>query len=167
MTDEPKILRPDASALKPDSLNLRKPAPRKGAKKAAKRKAKAKPEDGAPRHAGGRPTIKPEPPRTAHQERLAAIVEETEAERDAAARAYRTDPTVKAELLLLRSDMGLASAWGAYCRATGNLTQGTKFLEIVATFAGRIAALRELLATDLLAEIEARNKREDALSQRQ
>lgn len=111
----------------------------------------------------GRPRA-PRPPRNEHQAALAVAVETAEAERDAAATAYRATPTVAAELALLQAEMSAASAWGAYCRAQGNMTHGLRFGDVTAKYAGRIAALRELAAVDQLDKLVARSQREDALA---
>ena len=111
----------------------------------------------------GRPRA-PRPPRNEHQAALAVAVETAEAERDAAAIAYRATPTVAAELALLQAEMSAATAWGAYCRAQANLTHALRFADVTAKYAGRIAALRELAAVDQLDKLVARSQREDALA---
>lgn len=113
----------------------------------------------------GRPRA-PRPPRNEHQAALAVAVETAEAERDAAATAYRATPTVAAELALLQAELIAASAWGAYSRAQGNLTHGLRFGDVAAKYAGRIAALRELAAVDELEKLVARSEREDALAKK-
>lgn len=111
----------------------------------------------------GRPRA-PRAPRNEKQVALAAAVETAEAERDAAARAYQATPTVAAELALLQAELSASSAWGAYCRAQGNMTHGLRFADVTAKYAGRIAALRELAAVDQLDALVARAGREDALA---
>jgi len=107
---------------------------------------------------------KPTAPRNEEQFTLAEEVKSTEAERDAAHKAYKDDTTVAAELRLMRAELALASAWGAYCRAQGNLNQALGYQKAVVQFGRSIAALRELLATDDLAAIKRRRGAEDALS---
>lgn len=111
----------------------------------------------------GRPRA-PRAPRNDNQVALAAAVETAEAERDAAARAYQATPTVAAELALLQAELTTASAWGAYARAQNIHTTGLRYLDVAAKFAGRIAALRELVAVDQLDALVARAGREDALA---
>lgn len=112
----------------------------------------------------GRPRA-PRAPRNEHQAVLAVAVETAEAERDAAASAYRATPTVAAELALLQAELTTASAWGAYCRAQGNMTHGLRVAgDVAAKYAGRIAALRELAAVDALDKLVARSEREDAMA---
>lgn len=110
----------------------------------------------------GRPR-NPTAPRNAAQARLAVAVEAAEAERDAAALAYATDPSVAAELRMLRAMFAVAVAWGAYCRAQAIMTHALKYDEVAIKFAARLAALRELEGIDRLTALEARSRREDGI----
>lgn len=110
----------------------------------------------------GRPK-KPTAPRTEAQAALAEALTVAEAQRDAAAATQGNEDTVAAELALLRAELSVASAWASYLRAQGAHTHALKYSEQQTRIAGRIAALRELLATDRLAELLARARREDAL----
>ena len=83
----------------------------------------------------------------------------------AAQSTCKTDRSVRAALLQTQAEMAVASAWATLCRAQGNLTHAIKMQELVVKL-GRIdAAQRELLATDDLAELKARARKEDALTQ--
>lgn len=113
----------------------------------------------------GRPK-KPTAPRTEAQAALAEALTVAEAQRDAAAEVYGRESTVAAELALLRSELGVAASWAAYLRAQGAHTHALKYTEAQTRWAGRIATLRELLATDQLDKLTARAKREDALAKR-
>lgn len=136
--------------------------PRKAISKPPVRSAKANRKVAPPKPGPGRPR-KPRAPRDDRQADLAAAVEIAEAERDAAAAAYANDTTVAAEVRLLRAEVGTATAWGALCRAQGIHTHALKYGDLEAKLAARIAALRELLAVDLLAALAERAEREDAL----
>lgn len=115
-----------------------------------------------PARGPGRPR-KAQAPRSEAQARLALAIDVTEAERDAAALAYATDPSVAAEIRLLRAEVGVSSAWAAYCRACNNATHAIRYAETGIKFAARLAALRELEGIDRLAALEARQRREDGI----
>lgn len=117
-----------------------------------------------PRKRGRPATAKP--PQTAEQVRLGEAVADAEARRDAAADAYKGDRTVATELALLQLELETATAWSAYLRATGDHTAAIKYSDSAAKFSGRVAQLRELAATDLLAELVARSRHETALGRR-
>lgn len=107
----------------------------------------------------GRPPVK-KPPQTAEQSRLGALVGEAEGRRDAAAAAYKGSKTVASELSLLQSELEVATGWSAYLRSTGDHTAAIKYSDSAAKFSGRVAQLRELVATDLLAELASKARRE-------
>lgn len=132
-------------------------APRKPASPKKKATTPVRP----PRAGPGRPR-KPRAPQDDRQADLAAEVQRAEAERDAAAKRYKRDATVDAELRLLRSEMAVASSWSAYLRAQGIHAPALKYGELVAKHAARIAQLREAIAHDLLEELRQRARREDA-----
>lgn len=122
----------------------------------------ASPSFAAPRRGPGRPR-KPTAPRSDAQADLAAEIEETEARLDALRAAHAVESSTAAELALLCAELSSASVWGSYCRAQGDITHALKYGEACARLSGRISALRELLATDQLAALLSRAKREDAL----
>ena len=115
----------------------------------------------APKAGPGRP-VSPGPPRNEAQVRMAAAVESAELEREAADLAYGEAASVANELALLSAEMRLSTAWSAYCRAQNIHTTAIKYAEDRTKFAGRIAALRELVATDQLGELMAIKERESA-----
>lgn len=112
-----------------------------------------------PRKGGGRPQAV-KPPQNAEQARLGLQVQEAEIRREAMALCYATSKTVASELALLQADMEVSTAWSAYLRATNNHTHSLKWADQVQKLASRIAALRELAATDLLTELADRARRE-------
>lgn len=111
----------------------------------------------------GRPR-KPTAPRTADQARLGDAVSAAEAVRDAAEAAYSAKASVATEMALLASELTVASSWGAFLRSQGNHAQSLKYGDIAVKLAGRLAALRELIAVDQLDALTARANREDALA---
>lgn len=115
-----------------------------------------------PTRGPGRPR-KAQAPRSEAQARLALAIDATEAERDAAALAYATDPGVAAEIRLLRAEVGVSSAWASYLRATNNLTHALRYAETAVKQTARLAALRELEGIDRLTALEARSRREDGI----
>lgn len=118
--------------------------------------AKNKPQAGP-----GRPR-NPGPPRGDHQLALADAVEAAELARDEAELTYGATPTVAAELALFSAELRVASAWSAYCRSQGIHSTALKYAEDRTKLAARVAALRELLATDVVASINAKAEREAA-----
>lgn len=119
----------------------------------------------APKNKGGRPKLPQHSRSAGKQTALIAALELAESELAAAQATCKTDRSVRAALLQTQAEMAVASAWAALCRAQGNLTHAIKMQELVVKL-GRIdAAQRELLATDDLAELKARARKEDALTQ--
>lgn len=119
----------------------------------------------APKNKGGRPKLPQHSRSAGKQAALIAALELAESELAAAQATCKTDRSVRAALLQTQAEMAVASAWAALCRAQGNLTHAIKMQELVVKL-GRIdAAQRELLATDDLAELKARARKEDALTQ--
>ncbi len=131
-------------------------------KKAQPAHTKPAPAPLPPKRGPGRPR-KPTAPRTEQQAALAEAINAAEKERDAAALAYSADPTVAAELRLLRAELSVTSAWSSYTRAQGNHSSSIKYSELTTKLAGRIAALREIEGIDKLTALEERSRREDAL----
>lgn len=136
---------------------------------AAKNKAENLPEVASspkPVQAGpGRPK-NPGPPRGDHQLALAAAVDVAELARDEAEVAYGATPTVATELALASAELRVASAWAAYCRAQGIHASAIKYGDLSTKWTGRIAAIRELLAVDMIEALQNRAGREDALGGR-
>jgi len=119
----------------------------------------------APKNKGGRPKLPQHSRSAGKQAVLIAALELAEGELAAAQSTCKTDRSVRAALLQTQAEMAVASAWATLCRAQGNLTHAIKMQELVVKL-GRIdAAQRELLATDDLAELKARARKEDALTQ--
>lgn len=119
----------------------------------------------APKNKGGRPKLPQHSRSAGKQAALIAALELAESELAAAQATCKTDRSVRAALLQTQAEMAVASAWATLCRAQGNLTHAIKMQELVVKL-GRIdAAQRELLATDDLAELKARARKEDALTQ--
>lgn len=108
-----------------------------------------------PKQGPGRPR-KPQAPRTDAQVSLASAIETAELARDEAARAYGGVTNVAAELALLSAELSVSTAWAAYLRSTGDHTHALKYAEDRTKVAGRIAALRELVAVDMLDALKAR-----------
>ena len=113
----------------------------------------------------GRPP-KAKPPQTAEQARLGTAVGDAEARRDAAAGNYQTSKTVAAELALIQGELEVAVSWAAYLRSTGDHTAAIKYSDVAAKMSGRVAGLRELAATDLLAELATKARREIDVARR-
>ena len=119
----------------------------------------------APKNKGGRPKLPQHSRSAGKQAALIAALELAEGELAAAQATCKTDRSVRAALLQTQAERAVASAWATLCRAQGNLTHAIKMQELVVKL-GRIdAAQRELLATDDLAELKARARKEDALTQ--
>lgn len=97
---------------------------------------------------------------TPEQARLGDAVYDAESRRDAVGLVYQADKTVAAEMALLQAELEVATAWGAYLRSTGDHTAAIKYSDSAAKFSGRVAQLRELAATDLLAELTIKARRE-------
>lgn len=91
---------------------------------------------------------------------------DAEARRDTSAAAYKAEKTVASELALLQLELEVATAWSAYLRSTGDHTPALKYSDSAAKFSGRVAQLRELSATDLLAELAVKARREIDLGRR-
>lgn len=109
----------------------------------------------------GRPKS-PTAPRDAHQVALYHAVEAAELARDEAELVYGATPSVQTELALFSAELRVASGWAAYCRAQGIHTTALKYAGDRTKIAARVAALRELLATDIVEEINAQADREAA-----
>lgn len=110
--------------------------------------------------------LPPPPPQIPEQERLGKVVKATEKRREAAAAAYKKDKTVAAELELMQLELEVAVAWSAYHRATADHIDAIKYSDQAQKLAGRIAALRELVVSDLLVEVSARVRRESEIARR-
>lgn len=119
----------------------------------------------SPARGPGRPR-KPTAPRTNDQVRLAEAVTAAETVRDAAEAAYSKKATVATETDLLAAELTVSTAWSSYLRAQGNHTHALKYGEVAVKLAGRIAALRELVAVDQIDALRARAGREDALGKK-
>lgn len=118
----------------------------------------------APKNKGGRPKLPQHSRSAGKQAALIAALELAEGELAAAQSTCKTDRSVRAALLQTQAEMAVASAWATLCRAQGNLTHAIKMQELVVKL-GRIdAAQRELLATDDLADLKERARKEDALT---
>lgn len=107
-----------------------------------------------------------EAPQSAEQQRLGIQVQEAEARRELAAGVYATSKTVAAELALLQAELEVAGGWAAYLRSANLHTHSLKWADQQQKLASRIAALRELAATDLLAELAVRARREMDVARR-
>lgn len=106
------------------------------------------------------------PPQSQEQESLALAIKEAEIRRSSAAESYAKTKTVASELALLQGDLEVASAWSAYLRSTDSHTHSLKWADMASKFASRVSDLRELVATDLLAELAGRARREQDLARR-
>jgi hypothetical protein len=118
-----------------------------------------------PKKGAGAPK-KVQVPQSQEQVRLGIQVQEAEARREVVAQTYGQTKTVASELALLQADMEVSTAWSAYLRATNNHTHSLKWADQVQKLASRVAALRELAATDLLVELAGRSRRENEIARR-
>lgn len=113
------------------------------------------PGPGRPRKAG--------PPRNEDQHALAAVVVLAEARLDAARVAFAKSSLVADELELYLAQIGMASAQAAYMRSQNNHMLALKYDENSVKVGRLVSGLRELLATDLLKQLQKRGRKEDAL----
>lgn len=102
-------------------------------------------------------------PRTEDQARLGETVKRDEADLAAAHETYKSTGTVAAELAWTLAQLAVCSSVAAYCRAQSNLTHAMQYQGLIPKLLRVSSSLRELLATDDLAEIKTRGRREDAL----
>ena len=116
------------------------------------------PGPGRPRKAG--------PPRNESQHALAAVVVSAEARLDAARVTFATSSLVADELELYLAQIGMASAQAAYMRSQNNHILALKYDENAVRIGRLVSGLRELLATDLLKQLQKRGRKEDALGGR-
>lgn len=130
----------------------------KPAKKATSKKpAKGKPALAPMRRGPGRPrklrAVVPHEP-------IELEVVEVEADRVRATSAYRTEPTIANKVALLETEIRVAQAHGARCRAAGEYTPALKFMDSVAKLSAQHAVAREQLAFDEMRTLDERTRRE-------
>lgn len=134
---------------------MKKPKAKGPTKKPAK--APAKPALAPMRRGPGRPrklrAVVPHEP-------IELEVMEVEADRVRATSAYRTEPTIAHKVALLETEIRVAQAHGARCRAAGEYTPALKFMDSVAKLSAQHAVAREQLAFDEMRELDARTRRE-------
>lgn len=109
------------------------------------------------RRGPGRPRkLRPVVPLEAIEREVMAV----EADRVEATAAYRAEPTIANKVALLETEIRVAQAHGARCRAAGEYTPALKFMDGVAKLSAQHAVAREQLAFDEMKRLQARTDRE-------